>query len=365
MSPGPSRRETANLPTRAEGAAKNEQALTEGFRRLLLGEQIGYGAAMQFPEIDPVFFHLGPLPIRWYALAYLAGISLGWWYVARLIKQPELWNGKGSIRNPEQPPLDKGTLDDFVSWIILGVILGGRLGFVLFYRPELMWESFASWPRLLGTVPVWPPLAVWEGGMSFHGGLIGVAIVTVLFGRKRGADPIRIGDVLACTAPIGLFFGRMANFINAELYGRATEGPLGMVFPQSFDRIRAAWVYGPDGTRGAYTRDEWLETGQAIARHPSQLYEMMLEGAVLFIVLRIAITRFRILQYKGAATGIFLLGYGSARFFVEFFREPDTYAATLGFLTRGMLLSLPMVVLGAYLFYRVHPKLGGPRKAAV
>ncbi|NNU16375.1 prolipoprotein diacylglyceryl transferase [Parvularcula sp. ZS-1/3] len=303
---------------------------------------------MSFPEIDPVFFHLGPLPIRWYALAYLAGIALGWIYLNRLLKQQPLWNARGSIKNPETPPLDKEKLDDFVSWIILGVILGGRLGFVLFYRPELMWQSLSEWPQLLGTVPIWPPLAVWTGGMSFHGGLIGVAIVTVLFAKKRGTDPLRIGDLLACAAPIGLFFGRLANFINAELYGRATDSWIGMRFPQYYDRASGEWVYAAD----------------AVPRHPSQLYEAALEGLVLFIVIRIAVTRFRILRFRGAATGLFLLGYGASRFFVEFFREPDTYAATLGFLTRGMLLSLPMVLLGAFLFYRVHPKLGGPARSA-
>jgi phosphatidylglycerol:prolipoprotein diacylglycerol transferase len=313
---------------------------------------------MAFPEIDPVFFHLGPLPVRWYALAYLTGIVLGWTYLARLLKAPELWNSRASIRNPASPPLDKERLDDFVTWIILGVILGGRLGFVLFYRPELIWQSPGDWPTIFG-VPVWTPLAVWTGGMSFHGGLLGVAVVTLLFARKRGTDALRIGDLLACAAPIGLFFGRIANFINAELYGRATDGPMGMVFPRVYDRERGGWLYGPEEGPAAFTRDEWLETGAAVARHPSQLYEAALEGLVLFIVLRIAITRFRILRFRGAATGLFLAGYGLARFTVEFFREPDSYAATLGFLTRGMLLSLPMVILGAFLFFRVHPKFGG------
>lgn len=303
---------------------------------------------MSFPEIDPVFFHIGPLPIRWYALAYLAGITLGWAYLARLLARPALWNGRGSIRNPEQPPLDKGMLDDFVSWIILGVILGGRIGFVLFYRPELMWQSVAEWPTLLGRIPVWPPLAVWTGGMSFHGGLIGVALVTVLFARKRGSDALRIGDLLATAAPIGLFFGRIANFINGELYGRPTDSWIGMRFPDYHDARTGEWVYAAD----------------AVPRHPSQLYEAALEGLLLFLVLRVAVTRFRILRFRGAATGLFLAGYGAARFFVEFFREPDSYAATLGFLTRGMLLSLPMIALGAYLFYRVHPGLGGGKRKA-
>ncbi|MCQ8185027.1 prolipoprotein diacylglyceryl transferase [Parvularcula maris] len=317
---------------------------------------------MSFPEIDPVLIHLGPLPVRIYALAYIVGIILGWSYLGRLLRQPQLWNPRGSIRNPGSPPLDKEKLDDFVTWIILGVILGGRLGFVLFYRPELIVEPPSAWPQIFG-VPIWTPLAIWTGGMSFHGGLLGVAVVTFLFARKRGTDPLRIGDLLACAAPIGLFFGRLANFINAELYGRATDGPMGMVFPKLYDSERGEWLYGPEDGPGLYPREEWIETGQAVARHPSQLYEAALEGLLLFILLRIAVTRFRILRFKGAATGLFLAGYGLARFTVEFFREPDSYAATLGFLTRGMLLSLPMIVLGLFLFYRVHPKLGGPKGA--
>lgn len=301
------------------------------------------GCAMSFPEIDPVFFHLGPLPIRWYALAYLAGIVLGWFYIARLIQQPGLWGPRGQAGAGGNPPLDKALLDDFVSWVILGVILGGRVGFVLFYRPELMWQGVGSWPQLFGSIPVWPPLAVWTGGMSFHGGLIGVAVVTLLFARKRGTDALRIGDLLACTAPIGLFFGRLANFINGELYGRPTDGPMGIRFPEYFDSGAERWVYAPD----------------AVPRHPSQLYEAALEGLVLFLVLRLAVTRFRILRFRGAATGLFLAGYGLARFFVEFYRQPDSYAATLGFLTRGMLLSLPMIGLGAWLYWRAHPALGG------
>ncbi|MEM9810563.1 MAG: prolipoprotein diacylglyceryl transferase [Pseudomonadota bacterium] len=303
---------------------------------------------MAFPEIDPVLITLGPLPIRWYALAYLAGITLGWFYLARLIERPELWNGRGSIRNPEEAPLDKGQLDDFVSWIILGVILGGRLGFIVFYRPELLVQPLGAWPRLLGSIPIPPALAVWEGGMSFHGGLIGVGLVTYLFARKRNTDALRIGDLLATAAPIGLFFGRLANFINAELYGRATDAWIGMRFPDYWNPETGRWFY----------------SGDEVARHPSQLYEAALEGLVLFIIMRMAITRFRILRFRGAATGLFLAGYGAARFFVEFFREPDSYAATLGFLTRGMLLSLPMVLAGLYLVYRVHPAFGGRVRSA-
>ncbi|MEM1409694.1 MAG: prolipoprotein diacylglyceryl transferase [Pseudomonadota bacterium] len=309
---------------------------------------------MAFPEIDPVWFHLGPLPIRWYALAYLAGITLGWYYIARLLGEAQLWRPRSAPDTGCTPPLDKPQLDDFVSWIIVGVIAGGRLGFVLFYRPELMWSDIATWPQLFGRMPIWPPLAVWTGGMSFHGGLLGVAVATLLFAQKRGVDALRIGDLLACTAPIGLFFGRIANFINAELYGRATTAPIGMVFPQTYSRQQEAWLYGPDSGVPLYTREDWLATGEAIARHPSQLYEAALEGLLLFVVMTIAITQFRLLRFRGAAVGLFLAGYGLARFSVEFFREPDSYAATLGFLTRGMMLSLPMVAIGLLLIWRAH-----------
>lgn len=275
---------------------------------------------MPYPDIDPIFFSIGPLPIRWYALAYLAGVVLGAAYVARLLTRDELWGAAAGA------PMSKKALDDLVSWIIFGVILGGRLGFVLFYRPELLFQLTD-----VAGIPVPAAIAVWEGGMSFHGGLIGVAVATLLFARRRGADPLRIGDLLACAAPIGLFFGRIANFINAELYGRPTDAPWGVIFPEYYDRAAGEWVYAAD----------------AMARHPSQLYEAFLEGLVLFVLLRIAVTRFGLLKIPGGATGLFLAGYGAARFFVEFFREPDSYAATLGFLTRGMLLSLPMIALGA------------------
>ena len=281
-----------------------------------------------FPEIDPVWFHLGPLPVRWYALAYIVGIALGGVVIARLIARPALWGPNGS------PPVDRRSLDDFTTWIVIGVIAGGRLGFLTFYRPELFVAPVSAWPDLFG-VPVWPPLAVWTGGMSFHGGLIGVAVATVLFARRRGADPLAIGDLLACAAPVGLFFGRMANFINGELYGRPTDAAWGMVFPDYFDPALDAWVYG----------------AEAVARHPSQLYEAFLEGAVMFVVVRVAVTRFGALRRPGVATGLFLAGYGLSRFAVEFFREPDSYAATLGFLTRGMMLSLPMALFGAALVW--------------
>ena len=290
---------------------------------------------MPYPEIDPVLVALGPLQIRWYALAYIAGIVLGWWYLTRLIKAPQLWLSKDGKSGPGAPPLTKRQLDDVLVYVTLGIILGGRLGFVLFYRPELLFTPFDEWPRIFGFLPVPEFLAMWEGGMAFHGGLIGVAIATIWFARRHKLSAIGIGDLFACAAPIGLFFGRIANFINAELYGRATSVPWAVTFPQTYDREQGKWVYAAD----------------AIPRHPSQLYEAFLEGAVLFAVIWFAVWKMRLLRFKGAAIGIFLSGYGLSRFFVEFFREPDDYkfAGPLGFLTRGMMLSLPMIALGIWI----------------
>ncbi|WP_370337180.1 prolipoprotein diacylglyceryl transferase [Parvularcula marina] len=291
---------------------------------------------MPYPEIDPVFIGLGPFQIRWYALAYIAGIVLGWYYLTRLLQQPERWKGPSAVQT--EPPINKTQLDDVLFFVTLGIILGGRLGFVLFYRPEMMWKPFSEWPRVFSSIPVWEPLAIWTGGMSFHGGLIGVALATLYFSRKHKINPFALGDLFACAAPIGLFFGRIANFINGELYGRPWDGPWAVKFPSYYDDQTDSWVYSQD----------------AVPRHPSQLYEAFLEGIVLFILIRIAVTRFAVLRLPGMATGLFVAGYGLARFFVEFFREPDDYkfAGPLGFLTRGMMLSLPMVALGIWLVWR-------------
>ncbi|WOI54631.1 prolipoprotein diacylglyceryl transferase [Parvularcula sp. LCG005] len=295
---------------------------------------------MPYPDIDPVLLSLGPLQIRWYALAYIAGILAGWWYLIRLLKQPELWTPKGA--GPGALPLTKAQLDDVIFYVTLGIILGGRLGFVFFYRPELLAVPFGEWDKLLGFLPVPPALAIWQGGMSFHGGLIGVAVSTFYFARKYKLNPVGIGDLFACAAPIGLFFGRIANFINAELYGRPSDVPWAVRFPEYYDRLSGEWIYAAD----------------AVPRHPSQLYEAGLEGLILFGVLWYAVHRLRVLQYKGAAIGIFLAGYGLSRFIVEFFREPDDYkyAGPLGFLTRGMMLSVPMIVLGLWFAWHVSRK---------
>lgn len=295
---------------------------------------------MRFPDINPVLIGIGPLEIRWYALAYIAGILAGWWFLTKMLRQPEHWQGEGAIQTA--PPISKEQLDDVLFFVTLGIILGGRLGFVFFYRPELLVVPLGDWPTVFGFLPIPPALAIWQGGMSFHGGLIGVVIATVYYARKHSINPFALGDLFACVAPIGLFFGRIANFINAELYGRPSDVPWAVTFPEYFHESLGKWVYAED----------------AVPRHPSQLYEAVLEGLVLFVIIRIAMTRFKILRFPGAATGLFVAGYGLARFFVEFFREPDAYdfAGPIGFLTRGMMLSLPMVGIGAYFIWRAYQK---------
>lgn len=269
-----------------------------------------------YPQIDPVALQLGPLPIRWYSLAYIAGLALGWYYLTRLLKNAAVWAKSG-------PPITKVQLDDVVFWVALGVMAGGRLGYVFFYEPSLL---VAKWEPILGFLPFPPALMLWHGGMSFHGGLIGVTIAGYLFARHHKLNALSMGDLFAAAAPIGLFFGRMANFINAELYGRPWDGPWAMVFPT----------------------DPLLTP-----RHPSQLYEAALEGLVLFVVIRIATHTFGILKRPGATIGLFLAGYAASRIFVENFREPDAHMPDfpLG-LTMGMMLSLPMLALGLWMIWR-------------
>lgn len=262
---------------------------------------------LTYPLLDPVAFQIGPIVVRWYALAYLAGFIGGWRYCIWLANQTR---GRPNGRD----------MDDFLTWAVIGTILGGRLGYVIFYNPGYFLQHPADIVK------------VWEGGMAFHGGLLGVIVAMALFARRRGFSPLSIGDLVACAAPIGLFFGRIANFINGELYGRATDSSWGVVFPHA----------GPQ------------------PRHPSQLYEALLEGLVLFLLLfvlaRIAAVRMR----PGLLAGLFLSGYGLARFLVEFVREPDPQ---LGFLwlgaTMGQMLSLPMLLVGlglmAYALSRGEP----------
>ncbi len=258
--------------------------------------------ALPFPAIDPVLVSIGPFVIRWYALAYIAGLLIGWRVVSRMAA-------------PDDAPgrLTRVHVDDFLLWATLGVILGGRLGYVLFYNAPY----YLSQPAEI--------IAVWKGGMSFHGGLAGVIIAIILFCRRKGLPVFALGDPIALVAPIGLFFGRIANFINGELYGRAADVPWAIVFPH----------------------------GGNIARHPSQLYEALLEGALLFAVMLALVKFARALERPGLLTGAFIAGYGLARIVVEFFREPD---AQLGFLafgtTMGQWLSLPLVAAGLWLVAR-------------
>jgi phosphatidylglycerol:prolipoprotein diacylglycerol transferase len=277
--------------------------------------------------------HLGPLAIRWYALAYVAGILLGWRYAVTLVRTAKLWGPRAPSATPAQ-------IDDLVLWITLGVIVGGRLGYELFYDTSVFW-----------TDPV-QILKVWQGGMSFHGGLIGVIVAVTGFALVNRIRPLGLGDIVAPVAPIGLFFGRIANFINGELWGRPTDVPWGMVF---CNRTIEA-TYGGDCPAGL------------MRRHPSQLYEAALEGLVMFTVLRLATHRFKALQREGATTGLFLLGYGLSRIALENVRQPDAQMPNfpLG-LTMGMMLSAPMLIVGAALLWRAWrrpPAAAGQDEAA-
>lgn len=262
-----------------------------------------------FPTIDPVALAIGPFDIRWYAIAYIIGLILGWRYVLRLARQPGT-------------PMTAKEVDDFIVWATIGVVLGGRIGYVLFYRPGFY---FANPEHIL---------YVWQGGMAFHGGLLGVMSAIVLFSRKRGLRLLEVSDIIAAAAPVGLFFGRIANFINAELFGRPSDVAWAVIFP----------------------------TGGPEARHPSQLYEAALEGVLLFAVIAVLLSATRARERPGLITGVFLCGYGIARIVVEFFREPDAHLGfMLGGVTMGQILSLPVLGAGAYLIARAMTQ---PRRPA-
>ncbi|MDB5432070.1 MAG: prolipoprotein diacylglyceryl transferase [Caulobacter sp.] len=281
---------------------------------------------MPFPDFDPYlpFLHWGDFGVRWYALAYVAGILLGWRYAIRLVRNAKLWGG-------QPPTLSEVQIDDLVLWITLGVILGGRIGYVLFYMlldPSQRGELFSN-PLVI--------LQIWHGGMSFHGGLIGVAVAMALFARANGIGIRKLADLVAPAVPIGLFFGRIANFINGELWGRGTDAPWGVIFCN--DTIRK---YNQGGCPAGI-----------FPRHPSQIYEALLEGVVLFVLLRVATHRLGWLQRNGAITGLFLTGYGLARIALENVRSPDANMPEfpLG-LTMGMMLSLPMLLAGLWLLWQ-------------
>lgn len=268
-------------------------------------------SALSFPVFDPVAVQIGPIAIRWYALAYITGLALGWQFVRSLAT-------RGASR------LNRAQIDDLLFWVALGVILGGRLGYVLFYRPD---------HYLFNPLEI---LKVWQGGMSFHGGMLGVIVAIIWFSRRHKLPMLSVGDTVAVAVPIGLFFGRIANFVNGELFGRVSDAPWAMVFPG----------------------------GGLFPRHPSQLYEAGLEGLVLFLVLAWLAYRTTALRRPGMTTGVFLVGYGVARGFIELFREPDVGIALpeIG-VTMGQLLSLPMLIVGLLLIIHAwrKPPLGSPR----
>ncbi|SEP79552.1 Prolipoprotein diacylglyceryl transferase [Faunimonas pinastri] len=254
-----------------------------------------------FPVMDPVAVHLGPLAVRWYGIAYFVGILLGWFYARRLVQNGRLWAGG-------QAPLTVRDVDDYLTWATLGIILGGRLGYAIFYQPGHFLDDPLGFFRL------------WQGGMSFHGGMLGVILGIVVFARVRKFPILALIDVAAAVAPFGLFFGRIANFINGELYGRPSDVPWAMIFPTD-----------PVG----------------VPRHPSELYEASLEGVVLFLILRVLTHYYRSLRYPGVTGGAFIALYGAARIFSEFFREPDPQLGFIAdFLTMGMILSVPMILIG-------------------
>ncbi|WP_300071746.1 prolipoprotein diacylglyceryl transferase [uncultured Ruegeria sp.] len=292
-------------------------------------------AVLNFPDLSPELFSISlfgiEFALRWYALAYIAGILIAWRMAVRVLRRPALWPDDTSPMRAEQ-------LDDLITWIILGVILGGRLGFVLFYQPAY----YLSNPLDI--------LKVWQGGMAFHGGLLGVVIASFLYSRRHNIPTLSLGDLVAFTVPPGLLLGRLANFVNAELWGRPSELPWAVIFPG------IAAQECPDVVVGM------------CARHPSQLYEAALEGVLLGALLLVLVYRSRAFRKPGLIMGLFLAGYGASRFIVEFFRQPDAQFISPGNplglawhvsgygLTMGQLLSLPMIALGLWFALRARQK---------
>lgn len=254
---------------------------------------------MPFPDINPIAFQIGPLAVHWYGLAYVVGI-LGWW-------QYSLW------LTQKFPLVSRKIVDDYLVWAVIGVIVGGRLGYVLFYNPSKYLEN----PLEI--------IQVWKGGMAFHGGLLGVVIATTIYSYRQKLLFLNFSDLACCGVPLGLFFGRLANFINGELYGRITDSSWGIVFPH----------------------------GGPLPRHPSQLYEAFLEGALLFIILSFGAFFTRWPHKRGLLTGLFLSGYAIARISAECFREPDAFLGYFaGGITMGQILSLPILGFGLFLCVR-------------
>ena len=260
-------------------------------------------AALPFPNIDPIVIQIGPLAVHWYGVAYIVGILFGWWYAKRLLANPKLWpDGVAPAK-----PID---IDDFLVWAALGIVLGGRIGYILFYDLA----RYIANPLDI--------FAVWQGGMSFHGGFAGCTLAMILFARSRGFSPWSLFDVIAAGTPIAIGLVRLTNFINSELWGKLSNVPWAIEFPN----------------------------GGPFTRHPSQLYEAALEGIVLFLVLRVLTHGLRKLGSPGFIAGAFVTGYALARIFVEFFREPDPQLGYLfgGWLTMGMILSVPMALAGIW-----------------
>ena len=296
-------------------------------------------AIIQFPDVSPEIFSfsLGPvtLALRWYALAYITGLLVAWRWIVAMTARPNLWKNNKS-------PIKAAEVEDVLTWIILGVILGGRLGFVLFYQPSYYLANPSEIPM------------VWQGGMSFHGGFAGVIVAGVLYARKHGISAATLGDCFAATVAVGLFLGRIANFINAELWGRPTTLPWGVVFPGTLaNTCPQAWI-GP------------------CARPPSQLYEALLEGLLLGAIMVYLVYRRGWLKYPGALIGVFFMVYGGSRSFVELFRQADAQfssplnpwghvirfgsgVASPG-LTMGQVLSLPMILIGVVMVWRAFRK---------
>ena len=279
-------------------------------------------AALPFPNFDPVALHIwGPLVIRWYALAYIVGLVLGWWGIVLLLRRKTLWspppfNGK--------PPATEDQIGDLMVWTMFGVIIGGRLGWDLIYGTILCSvspdaEFCQGLPMAFATDPI-KLIAAWQGGMSFHGGLLGVILAMAWFCHRQKLKFLQVADLVALVAPVGLFFGRIANFVNGELWGRVSNAPWAMIFPRAPGDL---------------------------PRHPSQLYEAATEGVLLFLIMQVCLM-FKLHRRPGLLTAIFLLGYGSFRFICEFFREPD--APFLGPVSMGMALSIPIWLAAGALF---------------
>ena len=289
-------------------------------------------AAIPFPNLSPEIFSISiggfEFALRWYALAYIVGILIGWRIVIHACARPAIWGRETPLMTREQ-------IDDLLTWVILGVIIGGRLGFVLFYQPAYYLQN-----------PLEIPM-IWQGGMAFHGGFLGVVAVIAWFCWKHKIPLWNLADALAMATPPAIFLGRIANFINAELYGRPTpEGSTwGMIFPEGYVRGSTPSAYN-------WQTGDWVYRGDEVARYPSQIYEAVLEGLIPAIILSILVWRFKALQRPGLVAGLFLLFYAFGRTVSEQFREPDAFVSGLPeWITMGQILSLPMWIGGAWLVW--------------